>query len=176
MKSEPKNNYQTKDILKTLSFEQNQFNLILCLHFTVYYIKNKNLFFSNCAHWLIPSSYLVLHLVNKEKFNPLVPIGESSLLNPQTILNKRLTKTTADIGSTKYTADFKLDDNSNAYFKEKFTNNQTNKTREHELTLYMEDREDILNIAKVNGFEIVKIINMKDCGYHYQYLYILRLQ
>ena len=40
----------------------------------------------------------------------------------------------------------------------------------------MEDREDILNIAKVNGFEIVKIINMKDCGYHYQYLYILRLQ
>ena len=54
--------------------------------------------------------------------------------------------------------------------------NQTNKSREHELTVYMEDREYILNIAKVNGFEIVKIINMKDCGYHYQYLYILRLQ
>ena len=27
----PKNNYQTKDVLKTMSFEQNQFNLILCL-------------------------------------------------------------------------------------------------------------------------------------------------
>ena len=32
--------------IKTLSFEQNQFNLILCLHFTVYYTENKHLFFS----------------------------------------------------------------------------------------------------------------------------------
>ena len=39
----------------------------------------------------------------------------------------------------------------------------------------MEDRETILNRAKVNGFEIVKIIDMKDCGYDYQYLYVLRL-
>ena len=171
----PKNKYQTKDILKTLSFEQNQFNLILCLHFTVYYTENKHLFFSNCAHWLMPSGYLVLHLVNKEKFNPLIPIGETKYLNPQKILNKRITKTTADIGDTKYTADFKLGEDNISYFKEKFTNYNTNKTREHELKLYMEDRETILKIAKINGFEISKIIDMKECGYDYQYLYVLRL-
>ena len=174
-KNYPKNNYQTKDILKTLSFEQNQFNLILCLHFTVYYTQNKHLFFSNCAHWLMPAGYLVLHLVNKDRFNPLVPIGETAYLNPQKILNKRITQTSADIGDTKYTADFKLGNDNISYFKEKFTNHNTNKTRENELELYMEDRESILNIAKVNGFEIVKIINMKECGYDYQYLYILRL-
>ena len=171
----PKNNYQTKDVLKTMSFEQNQFNLILCLHFTVYYNENKHLFFSNCAHWLIPSGYLVLHLVNKDKFNPLVPIGETKYLDPQKYVNKRITKTTAELGDTKYTANFKLENDNISYFKEKFTNHNTNKTREHELQLYMEDRETILNIAKVNGFEIVKIIDMKECGYNYQYLYVLRL-
>ena len=117
---------------------------------------------------------LILYFII-EYFKPYMKVKNNKLDN----MIKKVKKKIKEIKKIENDEDENIeldDDDEKVEVKEKFTNNQTNKTREHELTLYMEDREAILNIAKVNGFEIVKIINMKDCGYHYQYLYILRLQ
>jgi len=175
----PTNNYQQKDVLQTLSFEANQFNLTICLYFTIYYIKNKREFFNNCSQWLIPSGYLVVHLVDKNKFSPILPAGEVSYINPQKISTNRITQTKALFNNIHYDANFALDkdDSQNkALFKEKFTNYKNNKVRENQHELYMDDRENIISYAKASGFNLVKVIDMKRCGYDYQYLYVLQKQ
>jgi len=72
------------DVLEPMAFERAQFTHILCLYHTIYEIENKGLFFSNCRYWLRGGGYLVLHLVNKDRFNTIVPVGTPMLLdNPQ---------------------------------------------------------------------------------------------
>ena len=42
---------------------------ILLLH------NNKQTFFNNCMDWLMPGGYLIIHLVDREKFDPILPPG-----------------------------------------------------------------------------------------------------
>jgi SAM-dependent methyltransferase len=60
-------NFKVSNILNTMEFPENTFSHILCLYFTIYYIKDKRLFFENCYHWLQPNGLLVIHLVNINK-------------------------------------------------------------------------------------------------------------
>ena len=65
------------DAQDAMSFERGSFTHILCMNGTVYEFKDKVTFFRNCAHWLRSGGYLVLHLVDPAKFDPIVPIGNT---------------------------------------------------------------------------------------------------
>ena len=56
-----------------MEFPADTFTHITCLYFTIYYIKDKRLFFENCFKWLKPHGVLVIHLVNMNKFDPILP-------------------------------------------------------------------------------------------------------
>ena len=38
----------------------------------IYYIEDKKRFIDNCYNWLKPGGYFVVHLVNRDKFDPIV--------------------------------------------------------------------------------------------------------
>jgi SAM-dependent methyltransferase len=170
----PACNYIQGDATKTMTFQPNSFTHITCLYFTLYTIKNKKNFFQNCMHWLMPSGYLILHLVDRDKFDPILPVGDVlASINPQDYAKKRITTTQAAFKNHFYKSNFKLVDNK-GFFIETFTNRKTGTVRKHTHELYMESQKHILSLAQNAGFILIETNEMKKVGYNNQYIYTLQ--
>ena len=153
-------------------FKDNSLTHILCLYFTIYCIDDKMRFFYNCMNWLMPGGYLIVHLVDKYKFDPILPPGNPLyIVSPQKYAKERITKTKITFNDFVYDSNFKLDDNDIATFDEKFKFND-GRVRKQEQTLYMEDLPTIINMAQDAGFVVHAKIDMVKCAYEYQYLYV----
>jgi hypothetical protein len=123
--------------------------------------------------WLIPGGYLVVHLVNREKFDPILPPGNPLyIVSPQKYAKERITKTKVHFNGFLYESNFNLDkDNDKATFDEKFKFDD-GKVRKQQQVLHMEDTEVILTIAQQCGFILQSKIDLLKCAYEYQYLYV----
>ena len=89
----PKNRYITGDINDADIFESGTFTHILSMYFTLYYIKDKTVFFKNCYNWLMPGGYLIVHVVDRNMFDPILPPGNPFILvSPQKYAKKRKIK------------------------------------------------------------------------------------
>jgi len=180
----PECNFRLCDALNTLEFTQDSFTHIICLNFTIYYIKNKRQILKNCYDWLMPGGVLVIHLVNSKLFDAINPIIYKTGIKPSSKSSlTRLTKSNAEFNTFDYKSDFKLNENTdsntcdlnepNAIFKESFKFNDSNTTRINEHQLYMPTQKSILNIAKKIGFIIKSQHKMTDAKYREHYLYLL---
>lgn len=173
-KNYPDYNYQVGDVTIYNTFKRNSFTHTLCLYFTIYYIKDKGMFLHNCYNWLMPGGYLILHLVNRDTFDPILPPGNPLyIVSPQKYAKERITKTKIHFNEFVYDSNFDLDKDKNvALFNEKFKF-KDGKSRTNEHILYMEPQQDILTKAEQAGFIINSKIDMVHCAYESQYLYIL---
>jgi SAM-dependent methyltransferase len=171
----PDYNFVVGDALKSDNFYPNSFTHILCLYFTIYYLKDKMQFFKNCMNWLKPGGYLVLHLVDRDMFDPILPPGNPLIMvSPQKYADKRITNTSITFTDFKYDANFDLDDNSDiATFSEKFKFKDSGKVRKNEHKMYMPSHESILQMAEEVGFILQGQVDLLKVAYEYQYLYIL---
>lgn len=165
-------NFMIGDGLDGTLFKDNSLTHILCLYFTIYYMKDKMRFFYNCMNWLMPGGYLIVHLVDKYKFDPILPPGNPLyIVSPQKYAKERITKTKITFNDFIYDSNFKLDNNDIATFDEKFKFND-GRVRKQEQILYMEDLPTIVNMAQDAGFVVHAKIDMVKCAYEYQYLYV----
>lgn len=166
------NQFKVGDGLDGSLFRDNSITHILCLYFTIYYMKDKMRFFYNCMDWLMPGGYLIVHLVDKHNFDPILPPGNPLyIVSPQKYAKERITKTKITFNDFVYDSNFKLDDNDIATFNEKFKFNDGN-VRKQEQVLYMEDLPTIVNMAQDAGFLVHAKIDMVKCAYEHQYLYV----
>ena len=166
------NNFMVGDGLEGSLFREKHLTHILCLYFTIYYMKDKMRFFYNCMDWLMPGGYLIVHLVDKYKFDPILPPGNPLyIVSPQKYSKERITKTKITFNEFVYDSNFKFDDNDVAIFDEKFKFND-GRIRKQEQVLYMEDLPTIVNMAQEAGFLVHAKIDMVKCAYEYQYLYV----
>jgi SAM-dependent methyltransferase len=171
----PDYKFKVADALDGSIFDQNYFTHILCMYFTIYYFPDKTQFFNNCMNWLMPGGYLIIHLVDREQFDPILPPGNPLLyVSPQRYAKERITSTKIKFVDFSYSANFKFDSNNNmAYFVEKMKNDKDGKVRKNEHKLYMPDAQQILDEAQACGFILEGKIDLLQCQYEYQYLYIL---
>jgi len=162
--------------LKSNTFHPSSFSHILSLYFTLYYIKDKTIFFKNCYDWLMPGGYLVIHLVNRDKFDPIVPSGNPFLMvSPQKYAKQRITKSKVKLTNFQYDSDFTLNKEKNTgTFTETFTNDNDGHVRQNVHTLYMDTQRHILSLAKDVGFSLLGKLNLNIIQYEYNYLYILQ--
>jgi len=162
------------DALNNQLFESNSFTHILCMYFTIYYFKDKAQFFNNCFKWLMPGGYLIVHLVERDHFDPILPPGNPLLyISPQRYAKERITSTKVKFTDFSYSANFQLDDaNDKALFVEKFKNDSDGKVRKNEHTLYMPDVQQIVDEAQACGFIVESKADLLQCQYEYQYLYV----
>ena len=146
------------------------------MYFTIYHMKNKERFFTNVINWLMPGGYFILHLVDREKFDPILPAGQGFLIvSPQKYAKERITKTKVHFHDFIYSADFDLNSTKNiAIFNEKFKFKNGDSVRKNQHILYMETEDDILSVAQQCGFIIDGKIDLLKCGYDSQFIYILR--
>ena len=170
----PDYKFKVADALNSNEFEPDSFTHILCMYFTIYYFKDKNQFFNNCFKWLMPGGYLIVHLVDRQRFDPILPPGNPLMyVSPQRYAKERITSTKVKFTDFSYSADFKLDDsNDKAHFVEKFKNDSDGKVRKNELTMYMPEIEQIVDEAQSCGFILEAKVDLLQCQYEYQYLYI----
>jgi ubiquinone/menaquinone biosynthesis C-methylase UbiE len=175
-KKHPGCEFVQKDALNSMNHPPNTFTHILCTYFTIYYIKNKLTFFKNAYSWLKSDGTMTLHLVNRDKFNPIVNAADVLLMvSPQKYADKRITNSFVKFKNFNYKADFKLQKHKNeAVFDEVFKSEKSGNVRQNKHTFYMEKQKDILALAKSVGFILEGKIDMKSCSYEHQYLYILR--
>jgi SAM-dependent methyltransferase len=170
----PEYNFKVADALNNGSFNSNTFTHILCMYFTIYYFEDKKVFFNNAMNWLVPGGYLIVHIVDREKFDPILPPGNPLyVVSPQKYAKERITKTKVRFNEFEYTSNFNLIKDKNiAIFDEKFKFND-GKVRKHEHKFYMEDKDVIISQATEAGFIIKGKINLVGCAYENQYLYVL---
>ena len=170
----PNYKFDVKDALNGNSFEPNSFTHILCMYFTIYYFQDKSQFFNNCFNWLMPGGYLIVHLVDRDKFDPILPPGNPLLyVSPQRYAKERITSTKVKFTDFSYSADFQLDDkNDKATFVEKFKNDSDGKVSKNEHIMYMPDAQQIVDEAQACGFILDSKIDLLQCQYEYQYLYV----
>lgn len=133
------------------------------------------MFFNNCYDWLMPGGYLIVHLVNRDHFDPILPPGNPLMIvSPQKYAKSRITTTKVKFDNFSYSSEFKLEkEKDEAKFVEKFKDDVTGKVRQNEHTLYMESQKDIVVLAQEAGFIIQGQIDLIKTQYEYQYLYIL---
>lgn len=174
----PNLNFQQGDVIRAEKFEKKSFTHILCLYFTLYYLntQEKAAFFSNCMKWLKPGGYLVVHLVDREMFDPILPAANPLLLlTPQRYAKERITQSKITFDDFRYKSNFELDPNENsAKFVENFEDIETGKVfRKNEHQLYMESVDQILSQAQQVGFIVQGKIDLIKSGYEYNLLYVL---
>lgn len=169
----PNANFQIGDVMQPSTIEPGSVSHIFVLYFTIYYIQDKTQFLKNCMKWLNYGGYLIIHLVDREKFDPILPPGNPLfIVSPQKYAKERITQTKVTFNDFVYTSNFDLDTSKDiATFNEKFKFND-GRVRKHEQILYMEPVDEIVSKAQHAGFFLKSIVNMVSCAYENQFLYI----
>jgi ubiquinone/menaquinone biosynthesis C-methylase UbiE len=170
----PNYNFKVADALNKDNFNSNAFTHITCLYFTIYYFQNKRQLLENIYRWLMPGGYFIVHLVDRKMFDPILPPGNPLLMvSPQRYAKERITTTKVKFDGFSYSAKFDLDENQDiAKFNEKFKMDDGSKSRKNEHILYMPEKEEIINEIQNVGFISYGIVDLINCQYEYQYLYI----
>lgn len=167
--------FKTGNATETILFSPNTFTHITSLYFTIYYVENKIQFLQNCMNWLRPGGYLVLHLVNRDKFDPILNTADPlHLVSAQKYAKKRLVKSLIKFKDFNYKAKFNLNKSGDkAEFVETIIDDKTKNIRQNTHKLYMPTQRKILSLAKSVGFILKGKVDMVTTQYEYQYLYIL---
>ena len=170
----PQYHFLVGDVLNNNEFKGQSFTHILCLYFTIYYIEDKQRFLNHCYDWLKHGGYLVVHLIDPEKFNPILPSSNRlSVVSPEKYAKEKINNSKLYFKDFVYQVDFDLPKGAKvAKIKENFKFNN-GKVRKQEHTLYMESQNRIINYAQESGFIIQGKIDLVHSPYDYQYLYIL---
>lgn len=175
------------DFMKPMLFSEEEYNVLTCFYFTVYYVQDKRAFLRNCYQWLKPEGYLILHLVDRNHFDPVVPGGKPLfIVSPQKFAKDRITNSLVKFRSFQYKSDFTAPPTSKkgsgggtgekniGKFVEKITDDKTGKVRENIHTYYMPTNREMLEIAKEVGFTVTGQVDLVHVLNEYQYLYILK--
>jgi len=162
------------DVENQMTFDRSSFSHTLCLYFTIYDFEEKRTLFKNCYYWLKPGGYLVIHLVDKDNFDTTIPAKKDIIFgSPQRYEDKRITDQMIRFADFQYKSTYEFNTSSpNVYITESFTDSSNEKIRENERVLYMNDIQEILNLATLTGFIPQGKIKLKETDEH-QYLYFL---
>lgn len=168
----PEIQVENGDALETLLFEKGTFTHVICNYFTIYQFKDKLQFFKNCYQWITPGGYLILHLVDPNLFDTIIPAGKPlNIDSPQKYTHQRILETYIEFDNFNYKSKY---DPKNFSILETFTENTSGQVRQNEQHLQIESKEMILGITNIIGFILHGQMNYETInGDPYQYLVIL---
>lgn len=151
------------------------FSHIACLYFTMYYFKNPDRIFYNFRRWLKKDGILIIHLVDRDLFDPVLnPANPSRINSIQKYADKRITSSIINFKHATYISDFVLKKNNMAEFQEIIRFKDTNVERRQRHLLYMFTNKKYVQLAKQNGFELKEIKSMNHIKYEHNYLFVFK--
>jgi len=160
--------------LDPMQYDRATFTHILCTNFTIYEFANKLQLLQNCYLWLQGNGYFILHLVDRDEYNTIIPaaLGGNDIEKG----NERITRSEIDYSGYTYTSIFDfLKGSSEVSHKETFVDKKTGNIRQNERVLYMENHKEILDMAIQSGFRVRGNIPLEKLGSQNQgqWLFIL---
>lgn len=160
--------WRQADLYSPSAAEGGEFSHAVVLYFTLYTFADKEAFLRCLFHWIRPGGRLVLHVVNKHKFDPMLESSAPWLgFSLQKYSDKRVTKSEVTFNKFKYTGDFELTDPA-AEFRETFRFND-GKVRRQRHTLRMEDMSKIVEMAKAVGWEYLGHTDLTPISFEYAF-------
>ena len=169
-------NVKCGDVTEPMAYEKSTFSHVLCLYHTIYEIADRAAFFKNCYYWLQPGGYLIIHFVDKTKFNPIKcmnsvdPITETETNNSKS----RVINASFDFNDFTYKTNYEIKKTNEMIITETFVDLQTTHVRQNEQTVFIDDLNNMIKLAKQYGFIPQGKINLvKECMDEYQYIYFL---
>ena len=160
-------------LLNPSALAGSEVNCAVLFYFTVYYIKDLDALFRNLGLWVAPGGNLVVEVVNKYKFDPILdsasPFAGFSI---QKYADKRQTKSKVAFDKFEYEAEFRLIDdspNSGAEFREGFAFKDGSKRRQKH-SFYMPEIKKIVSSATYAGWTYKAYLDTTALGFEYGYL------
>jgi SAM-dependent methyltransferase len=169
--------FKVANPLKSMTFNESQFTHILCLNLNIYQYKNKREFIQNIYNWLRPGGFFVVQLVDKNKFDPVVPAAKPFIMvNPQSFADKRITTSNVVFNNFNYKSEFKTFPNDFVQFREIFKDNVSGsgKVRENIHDLWIPPKETVISQCKEVGFIAHAEVDLLMAQMEYQYLYMFQ--
>jgi SAM-dependent methyltransferase len=166
----PRETFKVGDCEQATTFTGSQFSLATMYYFTIYYIHHRDQILRNIFTWLKPGGGFVVHLVNRDKFDPILEAASPFVaFSVQKYAKERVTKSKVSFDKFDYTAEFNLQDN-HAEFDEtfKFKNGRIRRNKHH---LIMPTMESMVREIEDAGFTFKEFIDLTPIGYEYQYLF-----
>ena len=164
--------------MKSMAFQPEQFTQVLCLNMNFYYYKDKSTLLQNVYNWLKPGGFFVVQLVDKNKFDPVVPAGKPFVMvNPQSFAEKRITTSNVIFNNFEYKSDFQVFPNDVVQFTEIFKDTTTpgsKKTRQNVHKMWMPSKQAVINQCKEIGFINYAQADLLMAQMEYQYLYVFQ--
>ena len=156
------------DLMNPSASAGGEFTHGIMLYFTLYYVPDKETVFRNLYFWIKPGGKLVVHVVNKHKFDPMLESSAPWLgFSLQKYSDERVVRSEVVFEKFKYSAEFDLQDPA-AEFRETFRfHNETVRRQRH--TFQMENIDAIVGIAKVAGWEYTGFIDLTPVSFEYAY-------
>ena len=158
--------WRQKDLIVPGACEGGEFTHAFLLYFTVYYFVDKETLFRNLFFWVKPGGKLVVHVVNKHKFDPILDSAAGWVgFSLQKYSDTRIKRSEVDFNKMKYVGEFDLQD-PRAEFRETFRF-KDGKVRRQKHETKMEDMNEIVGMAKVAGWEYVGYTDLSPVGFEY---------
>jgi len=173
----PEINFIQGSPLKSMTFEQKQFTHIVCLNMNYYYYKDKTALLQNVFNWLRPGGFFIVQLVDKNKFDPVVPAAKPFIMvNPQSFAEKRITTSNVVFNNFDYKSDFQIFPNDVVQFQEIFkdTTPGSKKTRQNIHKMWIPSKQTVINQCKEVGFITYAQVDLLMAQMEHQYLYIFQ--
>ena len=168
----PESKFYNSDVMHAYQFEGNTFTHVTMLMMTVYYIQNKEAAFQNIYNWLKPGGYMVIHLVNRDKFDPRIEAADPLYkINAQMFSKERIRKSYVKFNEFQYRGEF-IDKGPNSKYIETLKEDDSHKAIRNEHKYYMETKKEIVKKAKNVGFKLKGKIGLDICHWDYEYLYV----
>uniref|UniRef100_A0A6C0BXI4 Methyltransferase type 11 domain-containing protein n=1 Tax=viral metagenome TaxID=1070528 RepID=A0A6C0BXI4_9ZZZZ len=165
--------------MDSMIFETNQFSHILCFFYTFYYMPDQEAFLRNCNKWLLHNGILAIHIVDPDKFHPIVQTNDIFGANTHKLLKPGLRTTTSVVKfeGFDYNATYIDKDRENTgevEFEELFTNTATKHIRKNSHKMRMLTIPEYEKMFKLCGYEIQEKVDLAKARYFNQYVYILK--
>ena len=173
----PELNFVQGTPMKSIAFDQQQFTHIVCLNMNYYYYKDKTALLQNIFSWLRPGGFFIVQLVDKNKFDPIVPAAKPFIMvNPQSFADKRITESNVVFNNFDYKSDFQVYPNDMVQFQEIFkdTTPGSKKTRQNVHKMWIPPKQTIINQCKETGFITFAQVDLLMAQLEYQYLYVFQ--
>ena len=166
----PKADLRVGNVDVASTFAAGEFNLITMFYFTYYYLKDRDSCLRNMYLWLQPGSCLIIHGVNREKFDPILEAASPFVgFSVQKYSKERVSRSRVSFDKFDYEADFQHE-GSDAKFREEFRF-RNGKIRRQIHSLRIPTMEELTAEVESAGFTFKKYIDLTSIGYEYQYLF-----
>lgn len=167
--------YRLGDMTDIATCKTGEFTHATMFYFSVYYAKDKDALFKNLYTWIAPGGYLMVEMVNKYKFDPMLQAAAPFVgFSLQKYTKDRFNKSKISFNEFNYESEFILleegDKSEAAEFREVIEFKKTGVIRRQKHQLWMPELKDILKSADKAGWVYKGYKDMLSMGFEYSYM------